>query len=62
MLEALLDKYADDGIEPIEDTQILNVDPLHQFGTPVEIVTQLRRAGAATSPPCTNLNSALYSA
>ncbi len=38
VLEALLDKYADAGIEPIEDIQILKVDPLKQLGTPTEIL------------------------
>ena len=38
VLEALLDKYADEGIENIEDMKILQVNPLHQFGSPLEIV------------------------
>ncbi len=38
VLEALLDKYADEGIENIEDMKILQVNPLNQFGSPVEIV------------------------
>lgn len=38
VLEALLDKYADEGIENIEDMKILQVNPLHKFGSPVEIV------------------------
>jgi len=38
VLEALLDKYADQGIENIEDMKILQVKPLDQFGSPVEIV------------------------
>ena len=38
VLEALLDKYADEGIENIEDMQILQVNPLNQFGSPLEIV------------------------
>ena len=38
VLEALLDKYADEGIENIEDMKILQVKPLDQLGTPVEIV------------------------
>jgi len=38
VLEALLDKYAEEGIENIEDMKILQVTPLDQFGLPVEIV------------------------
>ena len=38
VLEALLEKYADEGIENIEDMKILQVNPLHKFGSPVEIV------------------------
>ncbi len=40
VLEALLDKYADEGIENIEDMQILQVNPLDRFGSPVEIVNR----------------------
>jgi len=38
VLEALLDKYADEGIENIEDMKILQVNPLDQFGSPIEII------------------------
>lgn len=38
VLEALLDKYADKGIGTIESMNVLNVQPLTTFGTPVEIV------------------------
>lgn len=38
VLDALLDKYADEGIENIEDIKVLNVQPFKQLGTPVEIV------------------------
>lgn len=38
VLEALLDKYADEGIEPIEEIQILSIAPFNQFGTPLELV------------------------
>ncbi len=39
VLEALLDKYADEGIENIEDMKILQVNPLDQFGSPLEIIS-----------------------
>ena len=38
VLEALLDKYADSGLKSVESLEILKVEPLTQFGTPVEIV------------------------
>lgn len=38
VLEALLDKYADEGIENIEAMKILQVNPLDKFGSPVEII------------------------
>ena len=37
MLEALLEKYATDGIENIEDMIVLKVAPINQLGTPLEI-------------------------
>lgn len=40
VLEALLDKYADEGIESMEDLTILRVHPFTELGTPVEIVGQ----------------------
>ncbi|WP_322980251.1 EcoAI/FtnUII family type I restriction enzme subunit R [Pseudomonas sp. C11] len=38
VLEALLDKYADTGIEHIEDIRILQLDPFRQIGAPMELV------------------------
>jgi len=38
VLEALLDKYTDAGITSVESFEILKVDPLRSFGTPVEII------------------------
>jgi type I restriction enzyme R subunit len=38
VLNALLDKYADEGIVPIEDFTVLNVQPLTEIGTPLEII------------------------
>nr|MBC8214894.1 type I restriction endonuclease [Candidatus Neomarinimicrobiota bacterium] len=38
VLETLLDKYSDSGIENIENLNILNIKPFDQFGTPVEIL------------------------
>ncbi|HDY97719.1 MAG TPA: DEAD/DEAH box helicase [Pseudomonas sabulinigri] len=38
VLEALLEKYADTGIEHIEDIKILQLDPFSQIGAPIELV------------------------
>lgn len=38
VLEALLDKYAEEGIGNIEDASVLKVNPITKFGTPKEIV------------------------
>jgi type I restriction enzyme R subunit len=38
VLNALLDKYADEGIVPIEDFTVLNVQPITEIGTPLEII------------------------
>jgi type I restriction enzyme R subunit len=38
VLNALLDKYADGGVSSVESLDILKVDPLSGFGTPIEIV------------------------
>lgn len=38
VLEALLQKYADTGIEPIEDVKILTLDPFSQIGAPMELL------------------------
>lgn len=38
VLEALLDKYADEGVAHIEETQILTIAPFTELGTPLEII------------------------
>jgi type I restriction enzyme R subunit len=38
VIDALLDKYATEGIENIEDLSVLRVDPFNDMGTPSEIV------------------------
>ena len=38
VMEALLDKYADQGIESVESPDALKIQPFPQIGTPVEIV------------------------
>ena len=38
VLEALLDKYADEGIGTIEDSKVLRLQPFDRIGTPIEII------------------------
>ena len=38
VLEALLDKYADEGVDDIEDIRVLQVQPMMKLGTPMEIL------------------------
>jgi len=38
VLDALLEKYADAGLKSFESLEILKVDPLTSFGTPIEII------------------------
>jgi type I restriction enzyme R subunit len=38
IINALLEKYADEGIENIEDLSVLRIEPFNDFGTPAEIV------------------------
>ncbi len=40
VLEALLDKYSDEGIDNLESMEILKVKPLTDFGSAVEIINQ----------------------
>jgi type I restriction enzyme R subunit len=38
VLEALLEKYADEGVETIEDAKVLRLRPFNTIGTPLEII------------------------
>ena len=38
VIEALLEKYAAEGIENVEDLAVLRIDPFNEIGTPAEIV------------------------
>ncbi|WP_294378273.1 EcoAI/FtnUII family type I restriction enzme subunit R [uncultured Clostridium sp.] len=40
VLEALLDKYADDGIKEIEETKVLQLKEFAKFGSPMKIVKE----------------------
>jgi len=38
VLDGLLDKYADEGIEDIESMNVLKLQPINEHGTPIEII------------------------
>ena len=38
VIDALIDKYADEGIATIESNEVLKVQPFTDFGTPVELI------------------------
>lgn len=38
VLTALVDKYADEGVETIESMEVLKLNPISEFGSPMEIV------------------------
>lgn len=38
VLDALIDKYADEGIENIESMEVLKLNPISDFGSPLEII------------------------
>jgi type I restriction enzyme, R subunit len=38
VIEALIDKYADEGIETIESNDVLKLQPFTHMGSPVELV------------------------
>jgi type I restriction enzyme R subunit len=59
VLDALLQKYADAGIASMESMEILKVDPLTTFGTPIEIV-KLFGDKAAYLAAIRELEQALY--
>ncbi|MDA7657680.1 restriction endonuclease, partial [Verrucomicrobia bacterium] len=41
VLEALLEKYADEGVLTIESPKVLKLTPFDQMGTPVEIINDV---------------------
>jgi type I restriction enzyme R subunit len=46
ILLALLDKYAEHGIEELDDLKVLETAPFSELGTPVEIATRFGGAAA----------------
>ena len=45
VLDALLDKYADEGLDSVEDLGVLRVQPLSDLGTPMELIQHFGSRG-----------------
>ena len=50
MLEALLQKYEDDGVTELDDPRILKVAPFAAMGTPIELLKSLADEAASSEP------------
>ncbi|MBL4753703.1 MAG: DEAD/DEAH box helicase family protein [Flavobacteriales bacterium] len=61
VLEALLEKYADEGITPIEDISVLKVQPFSDMGRPIEIIKNFG-GRAQYQQAVKDLENVLYSA
>jgi type I restriction enzyme R subunit len=59
VLEALLDKYANEGIQNVERMDVLKVTPFDRFGSPVEIVKSFGGKDKYTAA-ITELEAVLY--
>lgn len=60
VMEALLDKYADEGIENIESMEVLQVKPLSDFGSTLEIINGIFGNRAQYLAAVKDLESELY--
>ena len=60
VLEALLDKYADEGITTIESPTVLKLKPFDKFGTPVEIINDVFGSKANYEEALQELEQALF--
>jgi type I restriction enzyme, R subunit len=60
VLEALLDKYADEGISTIEDAKVLRLPPFTRFGTPMEIIKGAFGGKAAYDVAIRDLEDQIY--
>lgn len=62
ILDALLTKYADSGLEDLENVDVLKVDPLKQYGTQVYIVNTIFGGIAKFREAIKELEAAIYAA
>jgi len=60
VLEALLDKYADEDFGPLENAKVLQLKPFDEIGTPVEIVRGVFGGKSAYEAAVMELQQELY--
>ena len=60
VLDALLEKYADEGISTLESAKVLKLKPFDQIGTPVEIINQIFGGKAEYEHAIQELEQALF--
>jgi type I restriction enzyme R subunit len=60
VLEALLDKYADEGVSTIEDNKVLRLTPFTSIGTPMEIIKGAFGGKAAYEAAVRDLEDQIY--
>jgi type I restriction enzyme R subunit len=59
VLQALLDKYQDEGVIDLGDPKVLRIAPFAQMGTPVQLVNQFG-SRAAFEAAVHEMQAALY--
>lgn len=62
VLDALLDKYADFGISNLESMDILKVNPINDFGSPLQIVNRIFKGKENFEQAIRELKQELYAA
>ncbi len=60
VLDALLEKYADSGVSNLESMDILKVNPIRDFGSPVHIVNRIFKGKANFEQALRELTHELY--
>ena len=62
ILDALLTKYSDVGISELENVDVLSVDPISQYGTPIYIVNTIFGGISKYNEAIRELEKAIYAA
>jgi len=60
VLNTLLDKYADEGVQEIEDIQVLKLKPFDSLGRPLEIIKSSFGSKQAYEDAVNELESEIY--